>query len=281
MYKIGFAAHPAVKNEALKLSDKLTSMEHSNQVIELVHDHDISDIEFYFNVLKNGIAEIVCLNLPAIESGLPEDIVIAALSERSDCFEKLVYTPQAGNDNPHIKLGSDARVAVFNKRAEAIAHELFPDWTLEVLEIQDLNKKLFENFDGVIASCERLDESDIDATAYSTFKFHPKEFIPHPGQNVIAFLCKNDDKELRKIMAKIHVTEVSQATNIERTIDQGLSEKGWSGIGVYCLVDHNYHYHVYASGISSENNLFKRARYSTATSENIAKNVFELLSTID
>lgn len=280
MYKIGFPNHYATKKEALKLSEKLIGIEQTTQLVELEASDSDGNFELQLNALRNDVVDIVCLNLPLILQGLPDDIVIAALSERSENFEKLVYKIEEGNTNPHIKLNDQAKVAVFSKRAEALAHDLFPQWKVEIIDKNDL-KTVMDVFDGVIASSEFFDEVAFDISKYSTFSFHPKEFIPHPGQNVVAFMCLNEDKELRKQLSKIHITEVSQATNIERKIEQELSEEGWSGIGVYCLVDHNYHFHVYASGLSPDSNIFKRTRYSTGTSEHIAKNVLGLLSTND
>lgn len=273
MYRLSYIPSGRSKNKLEQLADKLRSA--APEGVDIVPPDPALTIDKAFGQIENKMYEILAMPLTMIAGNLPEAIVIGALSERDADFEKIVYNRQDPGVGPHIYLNAGARIAAFSERSKHMADALFPEWQTEVTGI-DMMQADCPQYDGVIGL-----EEDLSCTGPqqwdSRFQFSPREFIPQAGENVIAFLCLSDDKELRKHLAAIHIPEVSQATNIERKTAAEMETQGWKAIGVHCIVDHNHHYHVYACGVEPQTLRFKKVRYSSATSDQIAKNVIELL----
>lgn len=285
MYKIGHLNNRKQREIALLLQDKLKSTSDSDsQLFSYDHNETSDPADIALKSLLDKSSDVFCLDLPLIGKNLPTEILIAGLSERSQQFDKLVYNEDPDSPAPHIKLGVNARIVCYDARSYAIANNLFPEWqiSLKKEKLASIKKELSE-FDGLILGTSRINDlaEMEDISGFSIFQFHPKEFIPGAGQNVSAYLIRSEDKELRKLINGIHISEVSQATNIERAIEQDLINRGWDAVGVYCILDSNSHYHVHICGRENEDSALKKCRYSSGTSENIVNNVFELLSKND
>ncbi len=283
MHKIGYFNSKKHRQSAQLLADKLGMSSNLETALIPLHPvKSINHIELALKSLTNDICDIFCMDLTDINHSLPPDILIAGLSDRSARFDKLIYTADPESLSPHIKLREDARVVCYSERSKALANHLFPGWILTLKENKPGSIKAeLANYDGLILNNNYLDEYENDIGDFASFQFHPKEFISQAGQNVTAYLCKTEEKDIRKTISKIHISEVSQATNIERTIEHYLVNKGWDSIGVYCLLDSNSHYHVHVCGRENNGEDLKKCRYSSGTSENIVYNVFELLSKND
>lgn len=283
MYKIGHLKGDKYRHHAEILQEKLNSSE-TQETILISHDYSTeSDIaEIAIRTLLEKSNDIFCLDLSSIGKVLPPEVLIAGLSERTLQFDKLIYKTTPESSEPHIKLGSNASVVTYDERSHSLATNLFPGWQVNMKDEKPTSiKNELTEFDGLIIGNNYLIEQGEDVSSFSVFQFHPKEFIPGAGQNVTAYLIRSEDKDLRKSINKIHISEVSQATNIERAIEQDLLNKGWDSIGVYCILDSNSHYHVHVCGKDKEETGLKKCRYSSGTSENIVNNVFELLSKND
>ncbi len=282
MYTIGHLTGTRETQESQNLQSKIAFSEKESDLLEFQLSTNETAMELAEEALLSGKCDAFCLDLSVINGHPKDEIVIAALSQRDSKFDILIYKEETDNKNIHIKLNDNAHVGVIDERAELLAKSLFPEWNITIIdtEIVDL-EQLMSLYDGIILPNEHEAIIGKDLSHFASFQFHPKEFIPKAAQNVTAYLIKRTDSELRKLLSKIHVSEVSQATNIERTIQTDLSNKGWKSLAVYCVVDHNSHYHVYVSGLNPENGLFHRTRYSSSTSENIVINVFEQLSKND
>lgn len=279
MYTIGHLPFTRAIQESQTLQSKIAFFEKESDLLEFRLSPSENAMELAEEALLSGKCDVFCLDLSGINGQPKDEIVIAALSHRDTKFDILIYKEETNNNNIHIKLNDNARVCVIDERAELLAKSLFPEWIITIIdtEIVDL-ERLMSLYEGIILPNEHEAIIGKNLNHFASFQFHPKEFIPNAAQNVTAYLIKRADGELRKLLSKIHVSEVSQATNIERTIQTDLSNKGWKSLAVYCVVDHNSHYHVYVSGLNPENGSFHRTRYSSSTSENIVTNVFEQLS---
>lgn len=272
MYRLSYINSEKSRNRAEELADKLKAT--GLEGVDIVPPEPGLTVDKAFELVENKMCEILAMPLTMIADNLPETIIIGALSERDTDFEKIIYNKHDSSGGPHIYLNAGARIVAFSERAKYMADALFPEWQTEVA-VMDMIRTNYSQYDGAIGLEEELSYPDLRWD--SCFQFNPREFIPQAGQNVIAFLCLSDDKDVRKHLSRLHIPEVSQATNIERKTAAEMASEGWTATGVHCIVDHNYHYHVYACGVDPYTLSFKKVRYSTATSDQIAKNVIELL----
>jgi hydroxymethylbilane synthase len=106
---------------------------------------------------------------------------------------------------------------------------------------------------------------------------HPKEFVPAPGQGVMAIQTRKDAMEVRKQLIPLHNVTVGECTNVERSI-LNLMEGGCSmPLGVYCEQDQVGNYHVWAAYADSADSPVKRVQMSRSTRAGLAEEVVTAL----
>ena len=108
-------------------------------------------------------------------------------------------------------------------------------------------------------------------------KLNPKEFVPAPAQGVLAFQTVVDNKDIRRVLQKIHHPEVSKRTNIERKVLQLFEGGCHMPLGVYCETDPQGNYHVWAAKADSWESPVKSVRLSSSTSFELPEQVVAAL----
>jgi hydroxymethylbilane synthase len=107
----------------------------------------------------------------------------------------------------------------------------------------------------------------------------PREFVPAPGQGVMAIQTRKTAIDIRKQLAPLHHLDVGECTNVERTV-LNMMEGGCSmPLGVYCEKDQLGNYRVWAAYAENEHGPVKRVQLALSTRAGLAKMVVEALRT--
>src|SRR5699024_6793517 len=77
-----------------------------------------------------------------------------------------------------------------------------------------------EKLDGLILSKANMDFLEINISDFEHLVLNPREFIPAPGQGVIAYQTRAEDRELRENLARWTNRKLVRIINVERKIFQ-------------------------------------------------------------
>jgi hydroxymethylbilane synthase len=230
--------------------------------------------------LLRGDAELGVFPLDSLPLRMPEGLVITALSERADPAAQLLIRKQIVVQKL-LKLPEAALLGVSNPLQKALLRQFRPD-----LRFQDMS--------GVVPDdqIDRLQKAELSAivaplglpleegnlSELEVLSLHPREFIPPPGRGVLAYLACQDDLATRRLLKKVHHSEVAELTNIERKVQQLSEREGFHYTGVYCEADHLGNYHVWAALADHSGQLLSNIRHSSSTRLQLAEEVWKKLS---
>lgn len=215
-------------------------------------------------------------DLPTSQSG---GVVITAVSRRFRPSDLLLVRKASCNDTALLKLMPDARVSVLASKQKAQLAAFRPDLHIET--VSGGSASLFmrlqsADYDALILPAADVDQLGLKHPDILALELPPQEFVPNPGQGVIAWVCNRDDLNSRQLLKKIHHTEVSACTNIERRVLQHIEpEKGPSALGVFCQQDAAGNYHAFA--VCETKGELRRARLSSSTRLGLAEKLVQAL----
>lgn len=190
----------------------------------------------------------------------PEGVVITALPIRLAADEIILVKKSISEKGKMLNLPEGASVSVFTKMQKAQILHFRPD--LKIIElsfgyfykIEDLE---FES-DAMILPAAFAENFEHD---YISFPLQASEFVPAPGQGVLAFLSLKENIPVRRFLKQFHKKDISTCTNIERTI---LSKSPYN-VAVFCKKNNQGHFEINAVS-EKEGNLF---RFNSASSTSL------------
>ncbi|NNF21753.1 MAG: hypothetical protein HKN67_07415 [Saprospiraceae bacterium] len=245
---------------------------------------EIQGTDNYFNnicgELEKGRIDVAVINMPELPAILPEGIVIGALSQRSDPADSILINENVIDESSILSLKPGARVAVPGERVKNLLIELIPDIHTVLVE-GDIYKRIMlirsKEIDASIESAALVNWLGMGLENIIQIRLNPKEFVPLPAQGVAAYVCREKDIEIRKILSGIHCKTAAKQTNIERKVLKDIDISMQKSLGVFCETDKGSNYHTYA--VLSENPAsIKRAFVSQSTTYNLPEKIIEQLT---
>jgi hydroxymethylbilane synthase len=207
------------------------------------------------------------------------DWTIAALSERLNKFYKLIIKQESYNPAQDLRVRESSVIGCYSKRISETTKQLRPDCEIINLSLyeNDVLMRFILKCDAFIIDTNQQEFLKLDESKYNVMDLHPTEFIPTAGSGVYAILCKKENIELRKNLAKIHESDVANCTNVERIIIKTLNQTFGEDIGIYCYKDINGYYHVNLSIFNNEKNELNNYKYSQSTNYQLTEKILELI----
>jgi hydroxymethylbilane synthase len=184
--------------------------------------------------LLEGHADAAMHSLKDVPTDVPEGLVLAAYLERGDPRDVLV-----ASEGRRLKdLPEGAKVGTSSNRRVALLRALRPD--LEIAEIRGnidtrMRRVAEGDYDAVVLAAAGLDR--LGRLGDATQLFESMEFLPAPGQGVIAVECRTDDTETRKLLAAIDHRATRVAVEAERGFLASLGTGCSLPVGAYAQVD--------------------------------------------
>ena len=210
----------------------------------------------------------------------PEGLCLTAISYREDPADCLVIRKASVVDEALLKLPKAAVVGTSSARRKALIHEIRPDVLLKDIRgnVPTRLQKLEEGqFDAIILAMAGIKRLEINMDNFECIRLNPKEFVPAPAQGVLAWQCKADNMEVRRILRRMHDAEVLRCTNIERKVLKLLDGGCHLPLGVYCEVDALGYFHVCSILSGGLEQPLQRVNFSSSTSINLAEQVYQQL----
>jgi len=206
-------------------------------------------------------------------------LTLAGVSYREDPEDWLLIRKN-GIDQIPLKIKKSATVGTSSSRRKAMLKDLRPD--LKVVDLRGnvptrIEKLRSGNYDGIILAAAGIKRLDLNLNDLEVVPLNKKEFVPAPAQGVLAFQSRTDDLTIRRIVQKLHHSEVSTCTNVERKVLRMMDGGCQMPLGVFCEQDQMGNFHVYAAMSKNTNESLSRVKVSSSTSFGLAESVFEKL----
>lgn len=245
----------------------------------------IKDWEQAKDLLSQEKTSTVLVPLAKIPLELDEQLVIAALSERTDPGYELIIHPDFFEKKAIFKLKTAALVVTDTVLASSQLNHFRPDLAVEVSDkpaAARYSDLIDGNCAGLLLPAGSLDDMPELPEGFSMLSLHPKEFIPCPGQGVNAWLARTTDKVTRKtLLQRHHHAATAENTNIERKTWKLLPESARPLTGIYSTKDESGYYHAAAVRINPQNNHCRFFRISSSTNFGLAEKIIEGLESSD
>lgn len=216
-------------------------------------------------------------DLPTVQ---PEGLALTAVSYRANPSDCLIIRPDAVVSGPLFNLKNGAVVGTSSARRKAQLLDFRPDITLKDIRGNvptRLEKLKSGDFDAIMLASAGLERLEINLDGLEVIRFNPREFVPAPAQGVLAFQTRKDDLPLRRLLKKIHRADVAQTTNVERKVLQLAGGGCHMPLGVYCELDPQGNYHVWAAKAAEWNSPLQRTHLSSSTTFELAESVLKAL----
>jgi hydroxymethylbilane synthase len=148
-------------------------------------------------------------------SELPDGLIISSIPEREDHRDAYI-----SNDHVLLKdLPSGAIVGTSSLRRAAQILVIRPD--VEIKSIRGnietrLRKLKEEDFDAIVLAAAGLSRMGWEQDIVTEF-LDPEQYVPAVGQGALAIECREEDQELREMLAKINDEYTTKTVKAERT----------------------------------------------------------------
>ena len=228
------------------------------------------------NALRAGDIDIISMPFKDTPIDLPAGIVIAALSERIDARQCLVFLKNTATDFTQFSELENPKILTFNDLNSKLIQHILPSSSTETQDlmpsdgIEQVNKNAYQ---ACILPLETVKMLDLDPSIWHVQAFSPREFTPEIGQGVTCFIVDEEDLPTRRLLQnKVHQRAVAILTNVERSLKKLLSD---TPIAAYCERDKGGNYH-FSAAILMENSV-KTVRLSQSTVFELAERAKEQL----
>jgi len=232
------------------------------------------------DALLNNEIDVAVHSLKDLPTQGPEGLVIAGLSERANPSDILLIRKESFQNNQPFKLKQNALVGTSSQRRKALITYFRPDIQIEDIRgnvptrVQKLRDK---NFDAIILARAGVDRIEADLTGLESLTLNPREFIPAPGQGVVAYQTRAENVELRKTLGKMTDKKLIETSNVERKILQLMGGGCHMPLGAYCVKDDNGYLHTWACFAENWKERLNILQYSSATDHGLAKTIVNKL----
>ena len=230
--------------------------------------------------LLAGDIDLAVHSLKDMPTSQPEGLTLAALSYRADVRDLILIHKDKAVEGKPFRLADGATIGTSSNRRKAQLRELHPG--LVPVDIRGnvptrLEKARSGELDAVVLAAAGLERLEIDLTDMVVVRPSPKEFVPAPGQGVMAIQTRKDDLALRKQLIPLHNVTVGECTNVEREVLSRMEGGCSMPLGVYCDRDANGFYHCWAAYAPTQHDPVVRVQVSQSTRAGLAEEVVKRL----
>ncbi|THH41763.1 hydroxymethylbilane synthase [Neolewinella litorea] len=232
------------------------------------------------DALLAGQIDCAVHSLKDLPTNQPDGLVLAALSYRASVEDVvLIHRDRVVKGQP-FWLGDGATIGTSSNRRKAILKDLHPG--LQPVDIRGnvptrMKKALTGELDAVVLAAAGLERLELDLSDLEVIRPSPREFVPAPGQGVMAVQTREEDIDMRKKLSLLHHPVVGECTNVERTV-LNLMQGGCSmPLGVYCEKDQMGNFHVWAAYAPGAGAHLRRVQLSQSTRAGLPEAVVEQL----
>ena len=230
--------------------------------------------------LLDGSVDIAVHSLKDMPTTHAEGLTFAAVSYRASVNDVIIINKRKAAAGMPFKLADGATIGTSSNRRKAQLKDLHPG--LVPVDIRGnvptrLEKARTGELDAVMLAAAGLERLELDLSDMVVVRPSPREFVPAPGQGVMAIQTCIDAMDVRKQLVPLHNVSVGECTNVERTVLNMMQGGCSMPLGVYCEQDQLGNYHVWAAYAVDADSPVKRVQISRSTRAGLAEAVVEAL----
>lgn len=297
MIKIGTRGSKLARWQANDFSQLLKNNNIDNEIIiiktqgDLKKELSFDKIEgkgFFTKEIEDALLkeeiDVAVHSLKDLPTQSPEGLVIAGISKRANPSDLILIRKEAFKESKPFKLKQEALVGTSSQRRKALIRYFRPDIHLKDIRgnVPTRIRKLREKeFDAIILAQAGVDRIEEDLSGLEAITLNPREFIPAPGQGVIAYQTLKKNTSLRKTLAKLTDKKLVETNNVERKILQLLGGGCHMPMGAYCVKDDLGYLHTWACFAQHWENNLNFIQYSSSTNHGLAETIVKKLNNND
>ena len=176
-------------------------------------------------------------------------LAIGGLSERADPSDVLIIHKDHFDSSYILRLKPGSVVGTSAVRRKLQISRF--DQNLVIKDIRGnvptrINKLRTGEYHGIVLASAGVNRLGIDLSEFEHIKFNPIEFIPSPAQGIIAYQCRKDDLNVRRILKDVHHKATGLISNVERKILKLMEGGCQLPLGAYCYQDDQNNFHCSA-----------------------------------
>ncbi|TNE76164.1 MAG: hydroxymethylbilane synthase [Bacteroidetes bacterium] len=194
--------------------------------------------------LLNNKVDLAVHSHKDLETNPPKDLIIACVSERENPSDLLLIRRESVDDTQKWQLKANAIVGTSSARRKAQVLYHRPDCVLNDLRGNvptRINKLREGNYDAILLAKAGVDRLQLDLSDFFVVVLDPTEFVPAPAQGVLGLQIREDDQELKAIMAQLNHADVADRIAIERGVLNKLEGGCQLPLGVFCDEENMIH----------------------------------------
>lgn len=196
------------------------------------------------DALLNNTVDLAVHSHKDLETNPPKDLIIACVSERENPSDLLLIRRESVDDTQKWQLKANAIVGTSSARRKAQVLHHRPDCVLNDLRGNvptRINKLREGNYDAILLAKAGVDRLQLDLSDFFVVVLDPTEFVPAPAQGVLGLQIREDDQELKAIMAQLNHADVADRIAIERGVLNKLEGGCQLPLGVFCDEENMIH----------------------------------------
>ena len=237
------------------------------------------------DALLSGEIDLAVHSMKDLPTTQAQGLRLAAVSYRDNPADWLLVRQDLSvqSDLP-LGLPLGARVGTSSARRKAQVLGLRPDLNLSDLRGNvptRLNKLREGQYDAILLAAAGLSRLGLDLSEFRLVELDPREFVPAPAQGVLALQIRADDLPLARLLGALHQGEVSACTNIERGVLKLMDGGCHLPLGVYCRLDLQGNYRVWAASASSWDGPLRRCVMASPLAKGLAERVVAALKEVE
>ncbi|MEW5796282.1 MAG: hydroxymethylbilane synthase [Candidatus Zixiibacteriota bacterium] len=171
------------------------------------------------DALLDQSIDLAVHSLKDLPTTQPDGLVIGAVGFRADRRELLLMLPGVRMGTGVLPIRSGGRIGTSSTRRKAqIAYD---NLTLQILDLRGnvptrIRKLRDGQYDAIIIAAAGVERLGLDMTNLDTTLLDLEDFVPAPGQGVLAIEIRNDDHDLASAVAKLNSPPVETEISAER-----------------------------------------------------------------
>lgn len=207
---------------------------HAGAHFEIVDVGSGADVETMVEAIGAGLCDLHVCGAREIPLELPEDVLLAACTERRDPFDVLIAKEGALLED----LEKNATVAVNAARVKVQIGSFRDD--LEIVRVDGTVDRLLDRlnggeFDAFIVAAEEVEILGWEHAVSEVFP--PDILLPSAGQGSFAFLTRRSDQAMAKIAAEANHLVTRQVIRAERAFLRELGVRLTDPVAVHGSFD--------------------------------------------
>ncbi len=225
--------------------------------------------------LLNNKIDIAVHALKDMPSNETEGLLTNCFLERNDPREVLIC-----NDKKNINnLDTNSVIGTSSFRREFQLKKIRKDLNYKLIRgnidtrIKKLNDKLY---DAIILSYAGIKSLNLEKLISQTFS--TSEIIPSAGQGVVALQCRENDKELIKLLNKVNNKKTQTCILAERNVLKVLEGDCETAIGVFAkIVDNNINVEAELFSLDGKKRFYYKSSKKLEFASELGKEIGEIL----